>query len=186
MVGVVLAGGASRRMGRDKALLRLDGERLVDRAIRRLAVVCDEVLVADRGRGLVSGRPSVADGPGAGPGAGLLGAARQRPSSPLLALACDLPAVGRSVLEALVALPGDLCLPRWQGGIEPLCALYRPPALVALARRMAAGEWAPRGLCDEPGLEISWLEGPALEALGPPAELFANLNRPKDLESWAR
>ncbi|HET9225447.1 MAG TPA: NTP transferase domain-containing protein, partial [Thermoanaerobaculia bacterium] len=71
-IGVVLAGGASSRMGRDKALLEIEGETLVSSAARRLGEVCEEVIVADRGRGLLPG--SVPDGPGQGPAAGILGA----------------------------------------------------------------------------------------------------------------
>src|SRR5262245_23173248 len=85
-VGVILAGGASTRMGRDKALLEIEGETLLARAARRLGEVCEEVLVADAGR--FGGIP---DGPGRGPAAGLLGAARARPGRALLVLAVDLP-----------------------------------------------------------------------------------------------
>lgn len=171
-------------MGRDKARLHLGGERLVDRVVRRLAAVCDEVLVADRGRALVAGRASVVDAPGAGPGAGILGAALERPGRPLLVLACDLPAVTEELLGALLTRSRDLCLPRWRRGIEPLCALYGPRALAVLERRMAEGHRALRGLCAERGLDIEWLEGSQLEDIGDPEALFANLNSPSDLGAW--
>ena len=76
MSGVVLAGGASRRMGRDKALMELDGEPLVARAVRLLSGVCSDVAVASgdgrRLDGAGLGVRQVADVvPDAGPVAGI-------------------------------------------------------------------------------------------------------------------
>jgi molybdopterin-guanine dinucleotide biosynthesis protein A len=181
--GLVLAGGDSRRMGRDKASLVLGaaGETLAAAAARRLAEVCAEVAVADRGRGVLPGFPAVADGPGRGPAAGLLGAARLWPGRPLLALACDLPRVPVRLLAALLAQPAaDLVLPRWSGGVEPLCALWGPAALAALAERVAQGLYALHPLAAGP-LRVAFLEGPELAACGAPEEMFWNVNTPEDL-----
>jgi len=189
-VGIVLAGGASQRMGRDKALLVLppgaaDGETLAAAAARRLAAVCAEVLVADRGRATVPGLPSLPDGPGRGPAAGLLGAAAARPDHPLLVLACDLPDVPVALLQELVS-PGvgvriDLALPRWSGGLEPLCALWGPAALARLAERVERGLYALHPLAAEADLAVRFLEGERLAAFGPAAALFRNVNTPEDL-----
>lgn len=184
LVGVVLAGGGSSRMGRDKALLVLDGRTLARRAADRLAAVCGRVLVADRGRGVVPGVPSVADGPGRGPAAGILGAARAAPGRPLLVLACDLPAVPAELLAALAerAEPApDLVLPRWAGGVEPLAAVYGPGALSALAAQVASGEYSLGRLAALGALSVEYLEGEALAAFGDPEATFRNLNRPEDL-----
>jgi molybdopterin-guanine dinucleotide biosynthesis protein A len=180
-VGLVLAGGASRRMGRDKASLVLHGETLAAGAARRLAAVCAEVAVADRGRGSVPGLPSVEDGPGRGPAAGLLGAARRWPGRPLLALACDLPAVPVSLLAELAGAGADWVVPRWTGGLEPLCALWGPAALAVLAQRVERGLYALHELTGEAGLQVAFLEGERLAAFGRPEEIFWNVNRPEDL-----
>ncbi len=182
VAGVVLAGGASRRMGRDKALLMVGGETLAGRAARRLAAVCPEVILADAGRHLLPGLPSVPDGPGRGPAAGLLGAAAACPDRPLLVLACDLPRVPVPLLTHIALCAGDLVLPRWEGGIEPLCALYRPRALAALAARVERGLFALHELAED-DLGIRWLEGAELAAFGRPEEMFLNVNRPEDLGS---
>jgi molybdopterin-guanine dinucleotide biosynthesis protein A len=228
-VGVVLAGGASRRMGRDKAALAVDGETLAARAARRLLGVCARVAIADGGRGLVPGLPCVPDAPAPGPAAGILGAARAWPGHPLLVLACDLPRVSAALLRELVrrlpvaeaveagdagdageagvagtagdpgaaagsiaaadagaAADPDWVVPRWERGLEPLCALYRPAALSALAAAVERGIAAPHRLAEAAGLRIRFLEGERLRRCGEPADLFLNLNTADDLERWLR
>lgn len=170
-VGVVLAGGASSRMGRDKALLEIGGETLAAGAARRLGEVCEEVVIADAGRGLLPG--SVPDGPGQGPAAGILGAARARPGERLLVLAVDLPRVPVALMAELARSDADLAIPRWTGGLEPLCALYGPAALAELEERVGRGRLDLRTLAETPGLRVSYLEAPG--------EVFLNLNRPEDL-----
>ena len=184
LLGIVLAGGASRRMGRDKAAIELGGETLAASAARRLAAVCPEVALADGGRNLVPGLPSLPDGPGRGPAAGLLGAARAFPGRPLLALACDLPHVPVPLLAELAEQVGkaDWALPRWQGGAEPLCALWGPRALAALEARVARGVYALWSLAEEEELAVRWLEGDLLARFGPPGELFLNVNTPEELD----
>ena len=184
-VGVVLAGGESRRMVRDKAFLTVGGETLPALAARRLAEVCGEVAVADRGRGSLPGLPSLPDGPGRGPAAGILGAAIAYPGRPLLVLACDLPRVPADLLAELARSQGiDWAVPRWRNGLEPLCALYGRAALAVLAVRAGRGLFGPHGLADEAGLAVRYLEGDDLAPFGDPGEIFLNLNTPGDLERY--
>ena len=185
-VGVALAGGASRRMGRDKAGLRLGGRTLLESAVIRLAEVCAEVLVADRGRGsmpagLAEPILAVADGHGHGPAAGILGAAAARPERPLLVLACDLPRIPSALLAALAAAPGDAVIPIRGGRLEPLCALYRPPALAALAAQVERGVDAVHRLTEVDSLDLILLDEAALAPFGDPDEIFLNVNTPEDL-----
>lgn len=173
-------------MGRDKARLPIPGtaHTLLQSTVGRLAEVCGQVVVADRGRG-ADGFAVVADGPGRGPAAGLLGAAARFPESDLLVLACDLPAVPTSLLRWLCQQPGDLVVPARQRGLEPLSALYRPLALSVLETRVNAGNLALYGLAAEPGLTVRRVEEHELQQFGAPAHMFRNLNRPSDLEEWA-
>lgn len=184
VVGVALAGGESRRMGRDKAALRWSGSTLLEQTVERLRAVFPEVVVADRGRGLAAGGVSVDDGPGGGPAAGILGAAAARPGRDLLVLACDLPRVPSALLGAIAAIPdGDWGVPAWgePERLEPLCALYRPPALAALAERVGRGFWAVHRLIEVPGLAVRRVGREILEAYGRPEEMFLNVNTPDDL-----
>lgn len=198
-IGVVLAGGASRRMGRDKAALAVAGETLAARAARLLASVCRRVVLADGGRNLVPGLPSLPDAPIQGPAAGILAAARAWPGHPLLVLACDLPRVPAALLAELLQEAGaghgsivgqaagpDWVVPRWERGLEPLCALYRSPALAALAAAAERGVVAPHRLAETTALAVRYLEGERLSRFGPPVDVFLNLNTEGDLDRWQR
>ncbi|HXU44524.1 MAG TPA: molybdenum cofactor guanylyltransferase [Thermoanaerobaculia bacterium] len=187
-VGIVLAGGLSRRLGRDKASLEVGGESLALRAARRLAEICSEVAIADAGRGSIADFPSLPDGPGRGPAAGLLGAEHAFPARSLLVLACDLPEVPAALLaeaaRAEAAGWGDWVVPRWRGNLEPLAALYRPRALSALRTRALRGEHALHRLAEEGALAIRYLDEDLLRRFGDPAAMFLNLNTPDDLARW--
>jgi molybdopterin-guanine dinucleotide biosynthesis protein A len=185
-VGVVLAGGRSSRMGRDKARVIVGGRTLAARAVELLGRACAEVVVADGGRGVVPGARSVPDGPGRGPAAGLLGAARAVPGRPVVALACDLPAVPEALLAALAGgkrewAAADLVLPRGPRGLEPLVARYGPRALAALEEQVAAGEYAPRYLLERTDLEVVIVEVEELAGFGDPERMFWNVNTPEEL-----
>ena len=180
-VGIVLAGGASRRMGRDKALLEWKGGSLVSRACSALAEICPQVAVADRGRGYQPRYPSLPDGAGRGPVAGLLGAAAAFPGRSILALACDMPLVPPALLRWLAFVPGrevDLCLPTWDRGREPLCSLLRPRALAILHARARAGTFELQTLADSEALHPLFLATGALGSFGTPDQMFANANEP--------
>lgn len=186
-IGVALAGGDSRRMGSDKMALDLGGETLPALAAGRLAAVCSEVAIADRGRRLVPGYRSLEDAAVEGPAAGILGAARAYPGSLLLVLACDLPRIPVALLAELAASSDcDWAVPRWRRGLEPLCALYGPAALDALARLAARGLPAPHRLGDAGGLAIRYLDEPELARHGALEDLFLNVNTPADLARWRR
>jgi molybdopterin-guanine dinucleotide biosynthesis protein A len=103
-------------------------------------------------------------------------------------LACDLPRVPASLLAELaaseVAAAADWVIPRWQGGLEPLCALYAPAALAALSERVREGRFSLHDLAAGANLAVRYLEGETLDRFGDPAEMFFNLNTPGDLARW--
>lgn len=167
-------------MGWDKATIELQGEKLVLRSVRLLGEICQQVVVADAGRGLIS--TSIPDGPGKGPAAGILGAAQVFPGRPLLVLAVDIPRIQTPLLEEIAGSSADLAIPRWAGRLEPLCALYGPAALAELAMRVGAGRFDLHSLPDTPGLIVRYLEEDEIRRFGAPEEIFLNLNRPQDLE----
>jgi molybdopterin-guanine dinucleotide biosynthesis protein A len=129
--GLLLTGGASRRLGVPKTDLLLDGERLVDRAARLLVTVCDPVI--EVGPGLSGLRAVREDPPGEGPlaafAAGAAALAADGHRGTVLALAVDLPFVETPLLAWLAARPGHgTVVPRVDGIPQTLCARYGPTA----------------------------------------------------------
>ncbi len=143
LTGVVLAGGKSRRMGRDKAFVELEGNTLVRRQAALLAAAgCTEILIsgrADVDYG-VGGACVVLDpAPDRGPLGGLVAALRAMRHDRLLVLAVDLPRMSRDFLQRAVSAgaAGMGVVPYGIHGYEPLAACYtrslRAPAEAALA-----------------------------------------------------
>lgn len=191
-LGLLLAGGASTRLGRDKAAELVPGttKTFAQNARDLLAAAGLPVLVAARdparAERLLPGEKAVNDGPGRGPAAALLGAHAALPEATFLALACDLPEIPPALLRALAASAGDLVWPVWGNGQgEPLCALYRPKALDRLAQRVLAGDFALQGLAQEPDLDFLPFPTAKIALFGDPAVLFFNTNRQEDLDSLA-
>lgn len=179
LAGVVLAGGAGRRMGgADKAALAVGGVTLLDRVLAAARGVCDRLVVVGPSR--PTGVPGVEfvteDRPGGGPVPAVL--AGVRAAGPgcdvVLVMAADLPLLTSGDLRRLVAaLDGpavEAAASDEVGGPNALLAAYRVPELVSRAdgSNLAAGAPARRLLPDSP----------ALVDLGPAT---LNVNRPEDL-----
>jgi molybdopterin-guanine dinucleotide biosynthesis protein A len=180
--GAVLLGGASRRMGRDKAWLPIDGVPCAVRVARALAGACETVW-------LVGGAaPDAAPGhrvpDPAGPRCalrGLVGALEASRAAHVLVVATDLPWVSPALLSALGAAPtADAVVPRDARGPHPLCARYARATVLAAARpRLAdATDLSLRGLLA--AVHTVWLEGDALARGDPDGTALTNVNTPED------
>lgn len=179
VVGAVLCGGASSRMGRDKALLLVDGVAMAARVAAALrAGGCDEVIaIGGDAAGLTAlGLTVVPDEfPGEGPLGGVITALTARPEAAMVvAVACDLPALQPSSTAALIAaLPGhEVAVAGGESGRpQPVCAAWRPHAAAALRPAFLAGE---RRMMNAIRL-LSQVVVPV------PAQDLANVNTPGDL-----
>lgn len=187
--GLVLAGGASSRMGRDKALLIYAGEPLVARAARLLSTFCDNVVLASgdgRRLGLL-GLPQVADvAPGLGPLAGIV-AGLECAAHPLVAvLAVDMPHASGPLFGLLADLwtgePG--VVPVVGDALEPLHALYARDSARALRAGLEGGQRSVRRAVA--ALGVRRVAPAEWEAVEPAGRFAANLNWPGDLRPDTR
>jgi len=181
-VGVVLAGGASRRMGRDKALLTLGGMTLLERQAAKLAALARKVVVSgDPSRYGSYGWPVVADPPdAAGPLAGIVAALT---GGDALVLAVDLPFVPEPFLAHLMEVAGpDGALVAEGGTFLPTAAYYRGKALPMARDLLAlAADLSLRGFVNR--LAIRRLTVSEAAVFGEPSRMFWNVN---DEESYAK
>ena len=147
--GLVLAGGRSRRFGRDKAAVRIHGRALLERSVNLLQTVTQEVYVSVRADQkddrLRSQFALIIDqDEGFGPAAGILAAHRARPDAAWLILACDLPLIDEEAISRLLQSrnpqrAATAYRRNAEGLPEPLCAIYEPDTLARFARQAGAG-----------------------------------------------
>ncbi len=185
--GVILAGGKSLRMGRDKALLALHGQSLLERAAAELSSMTDEIIISanDPAPYQSLGFPVIPDAyHSQGPLAGLHAAMAFTTRPLVLVLACDLPRIrSRHLIRMLDLSAGfDAVIPRTSDDrVHPLCALYRHTCLRFIEASLARQENKMIAFLDDPSLRVLWLspeEGSFTDAD------LVNLNSPNDLEDY--
>lgn len=183
--GVLLAGGASRRMGVDKAVLVVDDQRLVDRAIQHLTRVCDDLVVASGDRTI----PGITvaqvrdDTPGLGPLAGLAAGLAAVRGPVAIVLAVDMPDPDLGLLVALVQRwSGQPALiPTIHGRAQPLHAVWATSTAPLLSALLEGGDRSIHRAVNALGAEVLPEAETALLSTTP--GWAHNLNRPSDLDS---
>lgn len=181
--GVVLAGGRSSRMGRDKALIEVDGRSLLDRALDKLDPHVAELLVVGEPEKYGHVGPFVIadEWPGKGPLGGLVTAMRYASNDKLLVVACDMPGLNDRLFDLLKTQLGtatEAVVPRHGGLIEPLASAYHRNAQPAFRRCVELDVLKMSDALSQ--VRTSFLEvHPGRE--GWPEDLFRNINRPTDL-----
>ncbi len=183
---IVLAGGRSRRMGRDKASLTFLGLPLAVQVVERLRPCARRIIVVanDGAPYLPPGIEVVSDlYRGRGPLGGLHAGLAASDAELNLVAACDLPFADPSVALLLAACLGgaDAAVPVVRGRPQPLHAVYRRRCLAAVEEHLEAGHSSLVGLLER--LEVRWVGEEELRALGDPELVFLNVNTPQDVQA---
>lgn len=185
--GFILAGGASSRMGADKAGLALGGETLVARVSRALAAVASRTSVVSSREGHdVFNLPVVHDiHAGAGALGGLHAALNACRAPWALVVSCDLPFVTPELFARLASFAVDardaVAPVQRDGRPQPLCALYSPRTCLAVAERLLdEGELRPRALLRQ--VHTRWVSPDELSDLTRAEHFFTNVNTPAEYE----
>jgi len=169
LTGVLLVGGRSTRFGSPKALARLDGETLAERAWRLLGETCDErIAVGKRADALALPFDVLDDGTDVrAPIAGVVAGLRAAQHELVVVVPVDTPRLTRAALEELAASCRDVAVPP----TGPLPGAYRRSALPALERALAAGRLSLRDAIAELDVAVVDLD----------TSLLVNVNTPHDV-----
>lgn len=182
----IQAGGASSRMGEDKALKTFLGRPLIQRVAERLLPIADELIVTTNRPEAYAflNLPLFSD---LKPGRGALGGlytAIASPRHPLVAVvACDMPFASPLLLEAasrlLVEESVDVVIPKSQEGYEPLHAIYRrETCLPAIESAIDADQW--KVIAWFPQVRVRVLTPDEVKRYDPSELAFWNVNTPEE------
>jgi molybdopterin-guanine dinucleotide biosynthesis protein A len=207
--GIILAGGASRRMGRDKAWIEIEGRPLVERVVERLGLVCKEIL-------LVTNHPEpskrlgarlVSDTfPGKGSLGGIFSGLEAARFDRAIVVACDMPFLNAALLRYMlsfsaeddVVIPSAPMLRKPRGSmredsgqpnadrptakdidLHPLHAVYSKHCLAPIKARLAADDL--RMISFHPDVRVRVVNSAEVERFDPDHLSFFNVNTPEDL-----
>ena len=196
LYGLVLAGGRSTRMQRDKAALEYAGRSQLERAVELITPHVEQVFISVRadqtGDPLRARFAQIVDsGEAAGPIAGIVAAQAQHPEVAWLVLACDLPLLDRETLEHLLRSrrperQATAYRSSHDGLPEPLCAIYEPSSRAPIRAYIATGRDCPRKFLINADTALLDQPGPgALDNVNTPSEYGPALERLQRAESTA-
>jgi molybdenum cofactor guanylyltransferase len=146
VTGIILSGGKSSRMGKDKGLLKLGGKTLVEIAISNLSNLCNKILISSNSTDYSKfGFEVVPDKiPDIGPMGGLYSSLLKSETELNLVLSVDLPFINEGILRYLVEQSQDVLVAvPWSGGeyYEPLCACYNRSILPLIEKSILQGNY---------------------------------------------
>jgi FdhD protein len=180
--GVILAGGASARMGSNKALLPYRGGRFIESIYRQMAELFPEVL-------LVTNNPEQYDFlpcrkvtdlyPGMGALAGLHSGLVHASNSRVFAVACDMPYLDPALVRHLAeTAEADVVIPESGSGTEPLHSFYSKEVIPAIEEALAAGERRISSFF--PAVRVRVVPKAEVARFDPDYRSFYNINTPDE------
>lgn len=183
MTGVILAGGASSRMGSNKALLLHKGGRIIEGIYRTMSALFSEVILVTNDPQLYDFIPcqKVADlYPGMAVLGGIHAGLKASRNQAIFAVACDMPQLNPELIRHLAELRQgvDLVIPKTPGGYEPLHAIYGKGCLPEMEALLERGER--RVLSLVPRLRSREVSCQEVEEYDRGFDSFVNINTPDD------
>ncbi|MCX6054057.1 MAG: molybdenum cofactor guanylyltransferase [Chloroflexi bacterium] len=184
----IQAGGQSKRMGQNKALMSFQGIPLIQRIKNRVTPAAEEIIVIAN---------EAADYhflelpvyPDQIPGSGVIGGlltSFYRITKPFVApIGCDLPFISTLLLEEelriILESGADIVIPQSEKGLEPLCAIYRKDTCLP---------WIEKAISRGDRRIVSWfgqvkvkvLSPPEVQQIDPNPYIFLNINNPEDFK----
>jgi molybdopterin-guanine dinucleotide biosynthesis protein A len=180
VTAIVLAGGKSTRMGKDKAHLKVNGVPLVRRLCDMLRPFFDHCIISTGTGGAAwNGFRSVVDSyPESGPLSGIYAGLSASETEHNFVIACDIPNVNLAALHKLISLSEDcdIAMPSFKNGLaEPLFAFYRKQVVETALKLLQKGRFQVRALMEECNSHVVNF---------PDTGWYVNLNTPDDFRQF--
>ncbi len=189
VTAVILAGGMSRRLGRNKALEPFQGEPLIRRVIHRMGQVASNIIIVANDHERVAeldlperAIPVIDEYPGKGSLGGIYTGLRAAPTEWAVFCACDMPFPSPQLYEALLSRRGssNAVVPVVDGRPEPIHSAYSKSCLEPIREKLHANELKISGFFDE--VSVSYFTEDQVREIDPDLLSFFNINTQQDLE----
>jgi molybdenum cofactor guanylyltransferase len=185
ITGVILAGGKSKRMGIDKALLSVGRDAMIERAVAVLGKVCAEVLISGGGEetGRRLGLKVVPDLiKGMGPLSGIHAALHAAQSEKCLVVPCDMPFLSAELAEVMIRQSEgyDVAVPQHGDYLQPLFAVYDKSCIQAIEEALHNNRH--KVVDFYPRMRVNYVSETILQAAADIDTVFFNVNTPLELE----
>ncbi len=192
MTSIILAGGRSSRLGRNKALQVVGGKTLIQWTVDRLNTLSKEIIIATaRGEPIPCSSAArtkiVADiHPGKGPLAGIHSGLLASSSRRVIVVGCDTPFFSVSLLEYMTKTSPvfDVVVPRIKENVEPLCAVYSKNCVAPIHELLKQNEL--RIIRLFPMVRVRYIEEDVIDSFDPEHLSFFNINTQADLDRAER
>jgi molybdopterin-guanine dinucleotide biosynthesis protein A len=188
MTGIVLAGGENRRMGMDKAFLKLDGIPMIEHVLRSLKAVCrDIIIVTNSPQSYEAYEATVVTdafdmrGPLTGIYSGLLKSTAEYN----FVVACDMPFLNAGLMAYMAGLAEgyDIVVPAVGGMFEPLHAVYRKGLVPVIEAQLMRNRQRIQELYGKQ--RVRYVAEEEIDRFDPARKSFKNLNTPQEYEEAA-
>ncbi|MBF0458610.1 MAG: molybdenum cofactor guanylyltransferase [Nitrospirae bacterium] len=184
--GVVLAGGENKRFPSLKAFIEIDGEAIIDRTLRLMSTLFDEVIISTNQPDLYFPKCEILIGDvlaEKGPATGILSCLLNIRNDRGLFIACDMPYIKEELIEMLVSFAGDYdaVVPLHMGRPEPLIALYHKRIVPVLENAISEGVKSLSEILKR--INTRYVKDEQVSEADAEGRSFININTPEDLQN---
>ena len=185
MTGVILAGGESTRMGKNKAFIEINGKRIIDRTVSLFREIFDDVLlVTNTPLDYIELKVKIVTDlvPGKGSLGGIYTGLFFSSSPKAFFVGCDMPFLDRRVIQYFLSLAqtADIVVQRTKDYWQPLHAIYSRTLLKPIERLLQQGELSI--IKAYQGMRVREVTGEELKPFDPDLHTLSNINTPEELK----
>ncbi len=182
LTGIILSGGKSSRMGKEKGLCWLKGKPLIEYSFDHLKNFCDSIIISSNSNeyeylGCQIVKDEVQD---IGPAGGIYSCLRASGNDENFIVSCDMPMITGDLIQYLLSQKKDFdaLIPLFNGFPEPLCAFYRQSCIPVFKKSIDLGKYKIQDIIK--GVNAGFVPVKPTDPFYSPL-LFTNVNAPGDI-----